>query len=66
MNDDGDALFELLAEDVVITGFSFGSAGGAASEQITLTFMQMSFAYMPPDGSPTITTCWNVADEVSC
>jgi type VI protein secretion system component Hcp len=66
VNDEGDALFELRAEDVVITGFSFGSAGGAGSEQITLTFAQLSFAYMPPDGGATIVTCWDVAGEMSC
>lgn len=66
VNDDGEVLFELLAEDVVLMGFSFGTAGGAASEQVTLTFGKITFAYTPPGGGGVVTACWDVASEVSC
>jgi type VI protein secretion system component Hcp len=66
VDDDGEIVFEIRLEDVVVMSYSQGGAGGRASEQFTLEFVQISFAYHPPDGGGTVVTCWNLADEVSC
>lgn len=66
VDDNGDTLFEIQLQDVVVMSYSQGGAGGRASEQFTLSFAQISMAYYPPGGGPTVPACWNVADEVSC
>lgn len=65
VDEDGDPLFEIVLEDVVVTSFSMGSAGGAGSEQISFSFATISLAYYVPGGG-NIVSCWDVANEVSC
>jgi type VI secretion system secreted protein Hcp len=66
VDDDGEMLFEIQLQNVVVMSYSQGGAGGRASEQFTLSFAQISFAYYPPDGGGTIVTCWDLETEVGC
>lgn len=66
VDDVGEPLFELVLENAAVMSYSLGSAGGRGSEQLTLSFTRISYAYFPPGGGGTVIGCWDLVGEMAC